>query len=188
MLRCHRYLELGSDRIENQDIGARRCFHLSVYPPPDTPLSNRRRYVLRAWGRELFTLYSDVSPTINDRSIDESIKRECVRGRICMNCTRDREKKRRKRRRKSSKRTYETRHVIIAAYRQRYYTGWSESSAGLSLSPRFNVDGFADAYKSAVSCFIRFAIREMQFDCTSFVIGWGARTYEDFQDLFMIEY
>lgn len=52
---------------------------------PGTPLSDRRRLrAADARKRELFTLYSDVSPTINDRSINESIKRESVREVECV--------------------------------------------------------------------------------------------------------
>jgi len=49
MLRRHRhFLGVG---IENQDIGARRCFHLPIYlsiPPGTPPLLDRRRHVLQA--------------------------------------------------------------------------------------------------------------------------------------------
>lgn len=72
--------QIGSDRIESR-IGRYRSSPLlsSTYLPPYPWYSLLRRTPSRAAGvrkRELFTLYSDVSPTINDRSIDESIKRE----------------------------------------------------------------------------------------------------------------
>lgn len=75
----------GSDRIENQDIGARRCFHLPIYPP-GTPFSNRRRHVLQAWGRENFlhcTVTSRLRSTI-DRSTNRSRKRERMYVSVCV--------------------------------------------------------------------------------------------------------
>lgn len=129
VLRCHRCLGVGSDRIGNQDTGARRCFHLSIYlsNPPALLSRTDAVYVLRTQGRENFlhcTVTSRLRSTI-DRSTNRSRERVCERERqnVCMCAARKRKGGRVAVYAHERVRVLATRVTAAKCYRQRYYTG-----------------------------------------------------------------